>query len=84
MSRSRPDSVFLKTQQVQARYGGCSHMFIERRLKNDPTFPRPTFIGRLRFWRLSDLEAWEAAQADRKATAHGQLSAYAQRRGGRA
>jgi len=57
--------VYLKTRQVQARYGGCSHMFIERRLANDPTFPRPVFFGRHRFWKLSELEKWEAAQVER-------------------
>jgi predicted DNA-binding transcriptional regulator AlpA len=62
---AKPDTVYLKTRQVQRRYG-VSHMFIARHLANDPTFPRPVFLGRLRFWRLADLEAWEVAQADRK------------------
>ncbi|WP_369720052.1 helix-turn-helix transcriptional regulator [Bradyrhizobium sp. LLZ17] len=57
--------LYLKTRQVQHRYGGCSHMFIERRLKNDPTFPRPVFMGRLRFWKLSELEQWEQASVER-------------------
>jgi predicted DNA-binding transcriptional regulator AlpA len=57
--------IFLKTRQVQARWGGVSHMFVERRLKNDATFPKPVFLGRLRFWKLSELEAWEAAQTKR-------------------
>jgi hypothetical protein len=61
--------VYLKTRQVQRRYGGCSHMFIERRLANDPTFPRPVFFGRIRFWKLSELERWEAAQAARTSKA---------------
>jgi predicted DNA-binding transcriptional regulator AlpA len=55
--------LFLKTKQVRERYGGCSHMFIERRLANDPTFPRPIYFGRMRFWKLSELEMWEKAQA---------------------
>jgi predicted DNA-binding transcriptional regulator AlpA len=41
-------------------------MFIERRLANDPTFPRPIYFGRIRFWQLSALERWEAAQPVRK------------------
>jgi predicted DNA-binding transcriptional regulator AlpA len=65
MAQSQPD-VYLKTRQVQARYGGASHMWVERRLGNDPTFPRPVFFGRMRFWKLSELERWEAAQAARK------------------
>ena len=64
MSADKPD-IYLRTRQVRARYGGCSHMFIERRLANDPTFPRPVFLGRMRFWKLADLEEWEKAQAAR-------------------
>lgn len=30
-------------------------------------FPRPVLLGRMRFWRVADLEAWEAAQAERSA-----------------
>jgi hypothetical protein len=40
-------------------------MFIERRLANDPTFPGPVFFGRIRFWKLAELERCEAAQAAR-------------------
>jgi hypothetical protein len=32
-------------------------------------FPAPIRIGRMRFWRVADLEAWEAAQAERSAAA---------------
>jgi predicted DNA-binding transcriptional regulator AlpA len=53
--------VYLRTKQLRARYG-CSHMWIERRLANDPTFPRPRYFGRLRHYPLSELEAWEQAQ----------------------
>jgi predicted DNA-binding transcriptional regulator AlpA len=63
MAKSQLHDLYLRTRQVQARYGGCSHMFIERRLANDPTFPRPVYFGRMRFWKLSELEKWEAAQA---------------------
>jgi predicted DNA-binding transcriptional regulator AlpA len=58
-----PD-VYLRTRQVQQRYGNCSAMWIERRLATDPAFPRPVYFGRYRFWKLSDLEAWEKAQAE--------------------
>jgi predicted DNA-binding transcriptional regulator AlpA len=55
------DQVYLTAKQVRVRYGGCSHMWIERRLKDDSGFPRPIFIGRRRFWRLDELTVWEAA-----------------------
>ena len=53
--------IFLKARQVRARYGDCSHMWIERRRK-DAGFPAPTFFGGLRFWRLSDLQDWDESQ----------------------
>ena len=28
-------------------------------------FPKPIYIGRMRFWRIADLERWEAEQAQR-------------------
>lgn len=62
MAACQAEDVFLKTRQVQHRYGDCSHMFIERRLQKDATFPRPVKLGRFRFWKLSELERWEAAQ----------------------
>lgn len=56
---------FLTAIQTRARYGGVSHMWLVARLANDPTFPRPTYLGRLRFWKLSELELWEKLQAAR-------------------
>lgn len=50
---------FISANQLRARYGGRSHMWVERKLKDDPAFPRPTYFGRLRFWNLPELEAWE-------------------------
>ncbi len=53
--------IYLKTNQVRERYGNCSAMWIERRMKNSG-FPPPVHFGVLRFWRLSDLTAWEAEE----------------------
>jgi predicted DNA-binding transcriptional regulator AlpA len=50
---------YLSTRQVRTRYGNVSDMWVWRRLR-DSAFPKPTFIAGRRFWRLSDLEAWEA------------------------
>jgi predicted DNA-binding transcriptional regulator AlpA len=61
-----PDAaVFIGAPQVCARYGGVSHMWIERRLQDDPDFPKPVYIGRLRYWRIADLEQYERAAAKR-------------------
>ena len=57
-----PDAVHITATQVLLRYGGRSHMFLERILKNDPTFPRPFKVGRLRFFTLSEIEAYERSK----------------------
>jgi predicted DNA-binding transcriptional regulator AlpA len=55
------NETYLKTNQVRERYGNCSAMWIERRMK-DSGFPPPVHFGVLRFWRVSDLVAWDAEQ----------------------
>jgi predicted DNA-binding transcriptional regulator AlpA len=58
-----PFSAFLPANRVWARYGVTS-MTLHRWLRDDRLgFPKPMLIGRMRFWRLADLEAWEAARA---------------------
>ena len=52
-------AVWLSTNQVLARYGGRSQMWLWRKIRNDPKFPRPVHFGRLQFFRLADLEAYE-------------------------
>jgi predicted DNA-binding transcriptional regulator AlpA len=49
----------IPASQVRERFGGVSDMWIHRRLHDSSGFPRPLYIGRLRFWRLSELVAWE-------------------------
>jgi hypothetical protein len=53
---------FITTTQLRERWGNVSHMFIERRVKGDPNFPKPIFFGRLRFWDVEEVAAWERAQ----------------------
>jgi predicted DNA-binding transcriptional regulator AlpA len=56
------DVAFLTSGQVRERYG-ISNMWLHRKMLAG-TFPRPVKLGggRLRFWRIADLLAWEAAQ----------------------
>jgi len=53
------DETLIPTAQVRARYGDVSDMWIYRRLADDPSFPRPLYIAKRRFWRLGELVAWE-------------------------
>jgi predicted DNA-binding transcriptional regulator AlpA len=52
---------YLTAVQLCERYGGVSHMWIVRRLKNDPAFPRPVKLGtsRLRLFDLEEIEHYE-------------------------
>ena len=54
-----PADVLLRSAAVRRRYGNCSDMWLHRRLNDDSGFPKPIYLGRLRYWRLSDLIAWE-------------------------
>jgi predicted DNA-binding transcriptional regulator AlpA len=50
---------YLPARQVWERYGVTS-MSLWRWLRDpDLRFPKPMRIGRFRYWRLSDLIAWE-------------------------
>jgi len=51
----------LPTRLVQRRYG-VSDRTLDRWLKKDGlSFPAPLVINGRRYWRLSDLQAWEAS-----------------------
>ena len=68
--RAASTNAFLTSTQVAARYGSVSQMTIWRWLRDkERNFPQPIYLGRRRFWRLADLEAWEAEQAGRGADA---------------
>jgi hypothetical protein len=62
----RANRVFIGMAQLRKRWGNCSHMFIERKLKNDPTFPKPYHPGRRRLFALDEIEAYEQASITRK------------------
>lgn len=63
----QPDKTFLPAAAVRARYG-VSDMSLWRWLHaSEMGFPEPLRINRRRFWKLSDLEAFEARQAAKAA-----------------
>ena len=65
-------SLYVNARQVRNRYGGVSHMWIERRIADDPTFPKPVYLGARRYWHIEALEAWERAVAAK----HEQRASY--------
>jgi predicted DNA-binding transcriptional regulator AlpA len=62
-----PGAVYISAPQVCARYGGRSHMWLERMLQNDEDFPRPEYFGRLRFFKISALEEYERSRVAKRA-----------------
>jgi hypothetical protein len=61
MDRAEPPKRYATKKQVQARYGGVSHMFIKRLLTRDPRFPRPFHFpnSSVDFFDLGALEQYE-------------------------
>jgi hypothetical protein len=63
------DRKYLGMAQLCARWGGVSSMTIERRLRDDPTFPRPSRFSPNgkgpRKWALDQIEDYERAAAAR-------------------
>ena len=57
---------FLTAPQLFERWG-VSHMFVVARLRDDPAFPKPSYFGRRRRWKLSEVESYERAVAARGA-----------------
>lgn len=60
---AEPRQVYINTRQLRDRYGGVSHMWVERRMVDELSFPKPVYFGARRFWRIAELEAWERAKA---------------------
>jgi predicted DNA-binding transcriptional regulator AlpA len=61
VNRNSSDN-FLPARAVWDRYGVTS-MTLYRWIA-DPVlgFPRPTYLGRFRYWKLADLVEWEASR----------------------
>jgi hypothetical protein len=63
MTPSYDPDALIPSADVRRRYGGRSHMWIVRRLADDPAFPRPVYIAKRRYWRFADLVEWERKKA---------------------
>jgi hypothetical protein len=51
--------VLLTSAQLRRRWGGCSDMLLWRRLKADAAMPLPLRMCGRRYWRLSEIVAYE-------------------------
>jgi hypothetical protein len=62
------EPVYLTARQVLQRYNRVNLTWLWRRLKNDQDFPKPIYIGDVRYWSIAALEAYENRPApERKA-----------------
>jgi hypothetical protein len=63
---------YLTLNQLCERWGDCTSMSIERKLRDDPTFPQPVRLldGRMRYFDLAAIEAYERNAAARPAPAY--------------
>jgi predicted DNA-binding transcriptional regulator AlpA len=67
MPKPTDGATYLQARQVRERYN-VSDMTIWRWL-HEQDFPKPIYITRYRYWRLTDIEAWDAKQAAKSTAA---------------
>ena len=66
----KPGATFGTAASVRARYDDISDMTLWRWLQDEELdFPKPILIKGRRYWRLSDLDTWDKAQAASSAEA---------------
>jgi hypothetical protein len=53
------DAVWMTSNQLRARYGGKSHMWIVRKLRNDPDFPKPAYDGRMQIFSVAEFDEYD-------------------------
>lgn len=60
-----PDAAWMTAKQLMAHFGGVSQMWLWRKIETDPDFPRPVFIGRFRYFRVDEVEAYDRVLRER-------------------
>jgi hypothetical protein len=54
-----PDAIWLTSNQVCARYGARSHMWLWRKVRNDPAFPKPRYQGRMQIFLVAEFDEYD-------------------------
>jgi predicted DNA-binding transcriptional regulator AlpA len=57
----QPDRRYLTSAQTCARYGGKSVTWLWRRVKHDPSFPKPLKIHNRLYFEIGELDAYDDA-----------------------
>jgi len=65
---------FLPARKVWERYGVTSMTLWRWVADPEMKFPAPTYLGRLRFWKATELVEWEARQPRGRRAVHGEAA----------
>ena len=57
----RKRRVLLRSRSVRERYDNASAIWLWRRCRDDPRFPKPVKIGNRNYWYEDELQAYEKA-----------------------
>jgi predicted DNA-binding transcriptional regulator AlpA len=52
-------AVWITSNQTCERYGGRSLMWLWRKVKTDPAFPKPIYMGRMQYFSVAALDAYD-------------------------
>jgi predicted DNA-binding transcriptional regulator AlpA len=52
-------AIWMTSNQVCARYGGKSHMWLWRKIKRDPDFPKPVYFGRMMMFSIAEQDGYD-------------------------
>lgn len=52
-------AIWMTSNQLCARYGGKSHMWLWRRIKYDPCFPKPIYFGRMMMFSVAEQDEYD-------------------------
>jgi predicted DNA-binding transcriptional regulator AlpA len=61
------EDLYLPAARVRKRYGVSAMSIYRWLLDPELRFPKPIYIGRYRYWRLTDLAQWERGRASKAA-----------------
>ena len=61
----RPEKRYLQTAQVRRRYGNCSAMWVYRKVRFDPAFPKPLVINQRHFFSVDELDLYDQQQKEK-------------------
>jgi hypothetical protein len=60
------DVKWITSTQVRSRYGNRSAMWVYRKVKFDPAFPKPTYFGRMQMFLVEQLDKYDETLIQQK------------------